>query len=54
MNKILDMRQKRADLWETAKAFLDAHTDTDGMLTAEDSATYDKMEADVIAMGKEI
>lgn len=54
MNKILEMRQKRAELWDAAKAFLDAHTDADGMLSAEDSATYDKMEADVIKMGKEI
>lgn len=54
MDKILEMRQKRADLWDAAKAFLDAHTSEDGTMSAEDTTTYEKMEADVIAMGKNI
>lgn len=54
MNQILDLREKRAKAWDAAKAFLDAHRGTDGMLSAEDSATYDRMEAEVINFGKEI
>ena len=30
MDKILEMRDKRAKLWNDAKAFLDSHTDGDG------------------------
>ena len=44
MNQILALREKRANLWNETKAFLEA----------EDNATYEKMEADVVALGKEI
>ena len=54
MAMIMDLRTKRATLWEGAKAFLDSHTDKDGKLSAEDAAAYDKMEADVVALGKDI
>ncbi len=54
MNKVLEMREKRAKAWDAAKAFLDTKRGNDGMLTAEDAATYDKMEADVVNLGKEI
>lgn len=54
MSKILELREKRAKAWDAAKAFLDAKRGQDGMLSAEDTATYDKMEADVVALGKEI
>lgn len=54
MNKILELREKRAKAWEAAKAFLDSKRGTDGLLSAEDTATYDKMEADVVNLGKEI
>ena len=54
MNKILELREKRAKAWEAAKAFLDSKRGADGLLSAEDTATYDKMEADVVALGKEI
>lgn len=54
MNKILELREKRAKAWEDAKAFLDSKRGTDGMLSAEDTATYDKMEAEVVNLGKEI
>lgn len=54
MNKILEMREKRANLWNAAKAFLDTHQGEDGMMSAEDTATYEKMEADVVNMGKAI
>ena len=52
MNRILELREKRAKAWDAAKKFLDAKTGPDGLVSAEDSATYDKMEADVLAMGK--
>ena len=54
MDKILEMRDKRAKLWNDAKAFLDSHTDGDGKLSAEDAAAYEKMEADVVEMKKAI
>jgi len=54
VNKVLEMRQKRAAAWDAAKAFLDTKRGSDGMLSAEDAATYDKMEADVVNLGKEI
>ena len=54
MATINELITKRANLWENAKAFLDEHTDKDGRLSAEDAAAYDKMEADVLAFGKNI
>ena len=54
MNEIRAMREKRVKLWEAAKAFVESRKDVSGTLSAEDSATYDQMEADVIRMGKEI
>ena len=54
MNKILDLREKRAKLWDSTKAFLDSRRNENGLLSAEDTATYEKMEADVVNMGKEI
>ena len=54
MNKILELREKRAKAWEAAKAFLDTKRGTDGLVSPEDTATYEKMEADVVALGKEI
>ena len=54
MATVMDLRSKRASLWEGAKAFLDGHTGADGKLSAEDAATYDKMEAEVVALGKDI
>lgn len=54
MNKILAMREKRGQLWEQTKAFLEAHTDQDGKLSAEDAAAYDRMEQEVVGLGKDI
>ena len=54
MNEIRAMREKRVKLWEAAKAFVESRKDVSGTLSAEDSATYDQMEADVVRMGKEI
>ena len=54
MNKILELREKRAKLWDSTKAFLDSRRNEQGLLSAEDTATYEKMEADVVSLGKEI
>lgn len=54
MNKILELREKRAKAWDAAKAFLDTKRGNDGLISPEDEAAYNKMEADVIALGKEI
>ena len=51
---INELREKRARLWEETKAFLDSHRGEDGLLSAEDDATYGKMEADITALGKEV
>ena len=54
MSKITELRQKRADLWEKTKKFLnDAKQDCD-VLSADDVDAYEKMEADIVALGKEI
>ncbi|MGS0745959.1 phage major capsid protein [Syntrophomonas erecta subsp. sporosyntropha] len=54
MSKILELREKRAKAWEAAKAFLDSKRGNDGLVSAEDAAIYDKMEADIVNLGKEI
>jgi len=54
MNVIQELREKRAKAWDAAKAFLDGKRTNDGLLSAEDTAVYDKMEADVVSFGKEI
>jgi HK97 family phage major capsid protein len=54
MSKILELREKRAKAWEAAKAFLDSKRKDDGLISAEDTGTYEKMEAEVVSLGKEI
>ena len=54
MSKVLELREKRAKAWEAAKKFLDAKRTADGFVSAEDAATYDRMEADVVNLGREI
>ncbi|MCC8044192.1 MAG: phage major capsid protein [Clostridiales bacterium] len=51
---VKELREKRNKAWNDAKAFLDAHTTENGTLSAEDSATYDKMEADIKNLGDQI
>ena len=51
---ILELREKRAKAWEAAKGFLDSHRTEKGTLTAEDDATYTRMEKDISDLGKEI
>lgn len=54
MNMNLELREKRAKAWEAAKTFLDAKRGTDGLISPEDTATYEKMEKEVVSLGKEI
>lgn len=54
MSKALELRQKRAALWEKAKQFLDSAKRDGDTLSAEDTATYEKMEQEIVALGKEI
>jgi len=51
---IQELIAKRARAWETAKAFLDSHRNTDGLLSAEDGETYDRMEKEITDYTKEI
>ena len=50
----LKLRELRAKKWEGAKAFLDSRRGENGLLSAEDDAAYDKMEAEIVDLGKEI
>ena len=54
MNKAMELREKRAKLWDATKAFLDSKRNDKGLLSAEDTNTYEKMEDDVMSLGKEI
>ena len=51
---IQELREKRNTAWNAAKAFLDSHRTEKGTLTAEDDATYTRMEQDIADLGKEI
>lgn len=54
MNTILELREKRTKLWESAKNFLDSKRGKVGLIPEEDSKTYDKLEQEVLNLGKEI
>lgn len=54
MSTILELREKRNKIWNTAKEFLDHKRGADGKVPPEAAAEYDKMEADMVALGKEI
>ena len=54
MNKILELRQKRAEAWDKARAFLDEHTNENGVMSAEDSQQYERMEQEVVDLGHTI
>lgn len=51
---ITEMRTKRAKLWNTMEGFLDTHRNDMGVLSAEDDATYSKMEHDLDSLTNEI
>lgn len=44
---IKDLIEKRAKVWETAKNFVETHEDKNGVLSDEDTATYNKMEKEI-------
>ena len=49
-----ELRTKRAKAWEDAKNFLDSHRNENGILSDEDTKTYEEMEAKIANLGKEI
>ena len=51
---IIEMREKRAKLWNTMEGFLDTHRNDKGVLSAEDDATYATMEKDLNDLSNEI
>lgn len=51
---IQDLYAKRATAWESAKQFLDTHRMENGTLSAEDAASYDRMEAEINDLTNEI
>ena len=54
MVNVQALRDKRLNLWEKAKTFLDEHTDADGKISGEDVATYERMEKEIVALGAQI
>ena len=54
MNELMNLRDKRVQTWNAAKAFLDSHRGADGTLSAEDDAIFNKMMDDVDKLGKEV
>lgn len=51
---IQELRKKRSKAWDTARDFLDSKRNEGGLLSEEDSKTYDAMEQQIVAYGKEI
>ena len=54
MNKIIELQEKRAKVWKQAKDFLDEKQAKSDILSAEDNAQYERMEKEVVNLGKEI
>lgn len=54
MNKIMELRSKRNTLWEQTKDFLEKHRGENGLVEASAVEQYNKMAADVQALGAEI
>ena len=54
MNQIMELRSKRNTLWEQTKAFLEKHRGENGLVEASAVEQYNKMAADVQALGAEI
>ena len=51
---INELREKRNQAWEAAKAFVETKRDKDGLLSDEDAKTYAQMEKKVQDFGAEI
>lgn len=54
MNMIMELRNKRNTLWEQTKAFLEENRGENGLVAADAVEQYDRMAADVKALGDEI
>lgn len=54
MTDLMNMRDKRVQAWNAAKAYLDSHRGNDGTLSTEDEAVFDRMMDDVDKLGKEV
>ena len=52
MNTIMQLRDQRGKAWNKAKNFLEEHRDSNNMLSAKDTATYDRLVEDVHEIGK--
>ena len=51
---VQDLIAKRARAWEAAKSFLEAHRGENGVLSAADGETYDRMEKEITDLTTEI
>ena len=51
---IRDMLMKRASLWDSAKKFLDDHTNADGKISKEDAGKVEQMLEEIESMSKAI
>lgn len=54
MTTVNELREKRATAWNAAKAFLESRRTDKGTLSAEDDATYTRMENDITDLSREI
>ena len=54
MKTIAELRDSRAKLWSAMESFLDTHANEKGVLSAEDDATYNKMEKELEDLTTEI
>jgi HK97 family phage major capsid protein len=54
MSKLLELYEKRNRAVAAAHAFLDSSRGDSGTLSAEDEGVYAKMEADILALGREL
>lgn len=54
MNQLQELRNKRHEIWNKAKVYLEEKRGEDGLVLAEDTATYERMEQEVVDLGKEI
>lgn len=52
--KINELRNNRAKTMKEAQDFLNSHRSEKGILSAEDTKTYEAMEAEIVALGHEI
>ena len=54
MSKVMEIRNKRNELWEKTKSFLDENRDANGMVAASALEQYDRMTADMKLMDEQI